>query len=186
MPVWAQIILGTAAVVTAIGVLWTKGIRPLVKGAVAAERTLPVLMALTDTFHGDPNVFKVLQEIAAQFRTDSGSTLRDVVNRLEAIAESSQKAIEELTAEVEQRRSASTTAYEASRMLAAEDRQQIARLVIALKSIDSKQDAAAIAAAVVATDLEAGHLRAEAIDTGASGDAADAAATRPVGESEPS
>lgn len=97
MNIWVQIILTAAALTGAIGVLWSKVFRPLFKFINIVEETLPVLRNLTLTFQDDPTVFKVLDSIADEFRTNSGSSLRDVVNRLETAADASALAIEKLT-----------------------------------------------------------------------------------------
>ncbi len=87
MPRWAQIIIGTAAVLAAAGVIWTKLLRPLglfIYTFVLVQREiLPLLQRFAEVFKDNPNAFKVLDEIVAQFRTNSGSSLRDVVNRIE-------------------------------------------------------------------------------------------------------
>ena len=62
---WVQYVLWAAAFVAAIAVIWAKVFRPMMNLVSAAA---------------------VLQEIVKQFRTDSGSSLRDVVNRLEESA----------------------------------------------------------------------------------------------------
>lgn len=83
MPLWLQWILGSSAVIGALAVLWTKLIRPLSKVIVFLDQLLPLLTDLLARSKKDPDYLSVLSEIAAQFKTDSGSTLRDVINRLE-------------------------------------------------------------------------------------------------------
>lgn len=94
MPLWVQIIIAAAAVVTAIGILWTKVLKPGAQMVVLLTELAPILKDLHATFQGKPPVFDVLNEIAVQFRTDSGSSLRDVVNRLEAAANENRVATE--------------------------------------------------------------------------------------------
>jgi hypothetical protein len=89
MPAWAAVIIGFAALVTAVGVIWKKVVRPLANAVTAADRALPVMLAITETFHADTDVFLVLREIAAQFRTaeqDAAASAAQVATDLEAVA----------------------------------------------------------------------------------------------------
>lgn len=86
MPTWVQLIVSAAAVVMALGTLW-KVVLPGAKLIAEAALMLPVARDLLKQFGDAPGALSVLREIAAQFRTDSGSSLRDVVNRLEATSE---------------------------------------------------------------------------------------------------
>lgn len=83
MPLWLQWILGAGAVIGALAVIWTKFVRPLSKLIVFLDQIMPMLSDLLARSKKDPDYLSVLAEIAAQFKTDSGSTLRDVINRLE-------------------------------------------------------------------------------------------------------
>ena len=196
MPVWGQVILGASAIVTAIGILWSRVFRPGMRAASAAEEMLPLLRELTKVFRDSPDSFTVLHEIAGQFRTDSGSSLRDVVNRLEAAAIENQRAAAELKVGVE-----------SSRILAERDRGQVDHLLILLDRLTIRVDDVSAsgarieldravvaeglaareamvdaASAGVADDLAAAHLRADAA-AGDAGSAADAAAqTAPAEE----
>lgn len=170
MPTWAQVLIAAAAVVTAIGVLWSKVLRPGMKAASAAEEMLPLLRDLTRVFRGTPGVFEVLDQIVAQFRTDSGSSLRDVVNRLEVAADDSREAGETLKVGVE-----------AARILADRDRQQLDRLIILIDRLTIRVDLISAsgqrieaANSAVADDLAAAHQRADNTigDPGAAADAA--------------
>lgn len=96
MPEWLQWILGAGAVIGALAVIWTKFLQPLGKLITYMHQMLPLLSTLTAQFKDDPDYLGVLSEIAAQFKADSGSTLRDVVNRLEASATESKDAAKEL------------------------------------------------------------------------------------------
>jgi hypothetical protein len=149
MPAWVIYIIGTAAVVTAIGVLWTKVIKPAAKLITTTDQMLPLLVALTETFKNNPTGFKVLNEIAAQFKTDSGSSLRDVVNRLEEGAKENRAAADLLKVGVE-----------AQKQLGEQDREQLRQLLISLDRVGVKVDAGAAtglrneaAAKVVASNL---------------------------------
>lgn len=176
MPLWLQIVLWVAAGLTACGVIWTKAIRPLVRFIAKAEEMIPLLKELNKVFRDTPNAFKVLDEIVAQFRTDSGSSLRDVVNRLDEAAKQNKAAGELLKIGVE-----------AARQLAEQDRAQLQRLIILLDRVTVKVDAGAAtglrnerAAGIVAEDLAAAHARADAATSTDAGAAADAAASSPV------
>jgi len=188
MPTWMIIIIGCAALVTALGVLWSKVLRPAATLITEAERAIPVLRDVTATFSGDSNVFKVIREIAAQFRTDSGSSLRDVVNRLEEAAAASKVTDEQLRASTEALR----VSAESTKELAREDRAHVAELLTLLQTLNGKVDVnssrvldAASEAGIVADDLEASHKRAELhADDAVPGLAADAAARRPTPKEE--
>lgn len=86
MPTWVQLIISAAAVVMALGTLW-KVILPGAKMIAEWAVIMPVLRDLAKQFGGTPGALEVLKQVAAQFRTDSGSSLRDQVNRLEAASQ---------------------------------------------------------------------------------------------------
>ena len=67
---WVDILIVSAAVVTACGVIWRKFLRPLLHALNVASEALPVMLA-----------------IAAEFSPNHGSSLRDVVNRIESKAD---------------------------------------------------------------------------------------------------
>lgn len=172
MPLWLQVILGASALVVAIHTLWTRLLKPTAKLITTTEEMLPLLRELTDTFHGTPHAFDVLDQIVAQFRTDSGSSLRDVVNRLEEGA------------------NVLKLGLETAKQLAEQDRAQLQKLIVLLDRVTIKVDAASAAttriesaALSVADDLAAAHKRAD--DTHHSepaGTAADAAAQQTTKE----
>lgn len=172
MPVWAQWALGIAAVLTAASTIWRLFLKPMASLISLQEAALPLLRDIVRVFGNNPNVFDVLSEIAKEFRTDSGSSLRDVVNRLEHAATANTAASQVLRVEVE-----------ASRQLAVQDREQLQRLILSLDRITVKIDAGDVvrdrmeaATGVVASDLAEAHQRADAIgpghETGAASDAA--------------
>ena len=176
MPAWALIITGLAAVIVAVGVIWTKAVKPAAKLITKADQALPVMAAMTDVFAGDTDIFLVIRAMAAEFRSDSGSTLRDVVNRLEQAAEANSASNVRLIETTDRLRVSS----ESIRELARDDRDQVAKLVQLLARLDERVVDAAALAVVVAENLEASHMRAEAAPVGAEpGEAADAAAQRP-------
>lgn len=151
MPIWIQYILAVGALVGAVGVIWSKVIKPTLKFFATAEEMLPLLKELTAEFKGTPDAFKVLDEIVAQFRTDSGSSLRDVVNRLDDAAKENRAAAEVLKVGVE-----------SQKLLAEQDRKELQRLVTLLDRLTVKvEDGAATSARIeeqaadVADDLAA-------------------------------
>lgn len=184
LPVWAQVIIGIAAALTASTVIWTKGVRPIYRFASKAEEMVPLMVDLTSTFRDTPEAFQILNQIVAQFRTDSGSSLRDVVNRLEDASTQNVRSNELLR-----------VAAMSAKDMADRDRQQIDRLVILLDRLTISQaraeDAtgkvasnlvvAQIAVDDVARDLAESHKRADAVG-GVPGEAADAAAQQTVQE----
>lgn len=65
-----DVIIIIAAVLTAVGVIWRKAIRPVVKAAALFMATAPTLV-----------------EIAQEFKDDGNGSLRSVVNRIESKAD---------------------------------------------------------------------------------------------------
>ncbi len=127
LPLWIQIVLTSAALVAAGLTLWTKVLRPGALLVALATEVLPLLKEIVETFRGQPDTFKVLHEIAAEFRSDSGSTLRDAVNRLDHAAIENTRVAAQLQISVE-----------AARRLATDDRQQLSELLIKLGMLDLK------------------------------------------------
>jgi hypothetical protein len=171
VPPWASFVLAAAAVVLALGTLWTKVFRPGMKLANNAETMLPLLVELTAVFRDTPDAFKILDEIVAEFRTDSGSSLRDVVNRLDKAAVDNANAAALLAVGVE-----------AAKQLAERDRQEVQRLLVLLDRLSIKVDGALAQIQKVqdqqnhvAADLADSHRRADQIPPGTPGAAADAA-----------
>lgn len=162
-----------AAAVGAAGVIWAKVLRPLLRLIAVAEDLVPVLRSLVAELGGTPQAFAVLDEIIAQFRTDSGSSLRDAVDRLEESAVENKHAAQLLAVQVE-----------SLAQLASGDRHEVARLAVLLGQVlqGTKTGTATVqrieeAANVVAADLAAAHDRADAVIDGDPGEAADAAAS---------
>lgn len=170
MPFWAQLVIGTAAVLTALGVIWQKGVKPMLIGANRAEEMYRMQVQFHETFKDAPELLKVMREIAKQFRNNDGSSLRDVVDRIDK---------------------ASATAFDAARVLEIKaqvqkelddrDREQVRRIEVLLDRLEHKVDRLESAAEIVAQDLADAHKRADETqgDTGA---AADAAVKSPRGE----
>lgn len=194
LPAWAQIILGLAAVVTALGVLWTKVLKPGAKLISTTEEMLPLLRNLTIVFRNTPDSFAVLHDIAAQFRTNSGSSLRDLLNRVEATALESRAMLETAARELRESDSILRVGVETARQLADQDRETNRQLMLQVDRLASKLDlltASGVtvaenltarekkvdeASAGVASNLAADKARADEA-TGPTGAAADAAAT---------
>jgi hypothetical protein len=124
MPIWVQIVLSSAAVVTAIGVLWTRFFKPGALLVALIHKLTPLLEELADSFADMPEAFETLSGIAKQFQADSGTSLRDVVNRLEAAS------IENARASDDNASSARVLLInlEAADRLAAQDRVQVAEV----------------------------------------------------------
>ena len=94
----AMLIIGalTTALVAVIklpGFVWTHVLTPMAKSVVEVgtisdlSRVAPDLIRLS-------RMASVLDEIAQQFKTDSGSSLRDVINRLEALTQETSNAVD--------------------------------------------------------------------------------------------
>lgn len=167
IPDFLQIMLWIAGGLTAFGVIFYKGLRPLSRFITETERSVPVLQDLTNKLT-DPNLVSVIVDMAKQFQTDSGSSLRDVVNRLE-------KNSNEIGAALDLLR----VSTEGSRQLADSDRAQIRQLMMMLDRIHVQADSAAVLAAGVATDLQDSHARASAAASSTPGESADAFSTQP-------
>lgn len=184
MPAWTQYILGTAALLIALGVLWTKAIKPLglfiYKFVKAQQEMLPLLQALTKEFKDSPNVFSVLDEMAAQFRTDSGSSLRDAVNRIEELSQDAKVVAQEAKVAAEELKIGVAATKQLTEMDRAERREQMLKLDRVSQIV---QAAAATGLRVetaqtgVASDLAEAHRRADA-NQGEPGAAADAAVVK--------
>lgn len=154
--------------ITALYVVWLKGVSPLSRFITEAENAVPVLRDVTDKLN-DPQIVAVIVAMAKQFQADSGSSLRDVVNRLEDAATAAAQTADLLRVTVE-----------GNRQLADADRQQIARLLVMLDRIQMQGINAAAAARGVAADLQDSHERATAAaDPELPGVAADAAVIHP-------
>ena len=76
LPEWSQWLAAVSASLIAFGVIWRKGLRP-------AARLIREFVHAADNVaqHGP-----TLLEIAAEFRPNSGGSLRDVIDRIEAAA----------------------------------------------------------------------------------------------------
>lgn len=172
LPIWAQWLALITILFGVVIAFYKKVLRPAARFITMAEEMLPLLRELATVFRGDPSVLKVLYDMGKQFFPDSGTTLRDVVDRLEDAADHNRQASELLKVGVE-----------ASRLLAEQDREQLQRLIVLVDRLTVRVDAGAAtssriekAATGVAEDLANAHKRADDIahggDAGAAADAA--------------
>jgi len=170
MPTWVQYILWAAALATAVTFLWARVVRPLATLIALISELTPLMKEFVRVFKDSPNSFKVLDEIAAQFKTDSGSSLRDVVDRLDDAAKDNQRAAEFLKIGVE-----------TQKQLAEQDRATLQRMLLFIDRLGVKVETTSEItkgivrdAESVAADLAESHKRAD--DAGNEhGAAADAA-----------
>lgn len=193
-----------AGVLIAVGVIlgaYKKLISPIAKGITTFnEDVAPNVRYLPDLAKLDP-MLTVLESMAAEFRTNSGSSLRDSTNRLEEQADAARQAAEKaLSTAIEFARlnRESITALEVAmgtvRELAKEDRQlaredrdrardALERMVALADSMDrTEASGARIEAdrAHVAKDLAATQQRADdVLEHEPPGSAADAASQSP-------
>jgi len=169
MPTVVYWVGGLAALITALGVLWTKAVRPAARLIAASEELIPLLRELTVAFRDTPHVFAILDEIVSQVRNDSGSTLKDIVEALERTGAVNEEAVGKLTDNL----AALNVAVEVVKaLLAALDARVVSGAIRAQASSDKAQEDRV----VIAADLAAAHERADAVPaSGDSGGAADAA-----------
>lgn len=174
MPPWAQFVVGLAALAAAVTYIYSKVIRPGAKLISTMDKLLPIAVELTEQFHEAPEAFATLRQIAAQFHADSGTSLRDVINRLETAANDNRTAVAVLQSNLE-----------AARILAGQDRTQLAEQTAKLNRANAGISTAATKAAGVADDLEEAHIRAEEHEADSvPGQASDSAMRRPPPELE--
>jgi methyl-accepting chemotaxis protein len=122
-----------------------------------------------------PEAFVALHEMAAQFRTDSGSSLRDVVSRLDRAADNNRAAAEDMKINVHTLKSlADQTQVELESLLkmAEASKAQAEGVATNLATAQSAVEG-------VASDLAEAHDRANASDVSEHGAAADAASRNP-------
>lgn len=182
MPDWTQWIILAAAVTTAIGVLFKLVFLPGYRAVGVIEEAVPVLRDLTATFKGNEHVFRILDEMASQFGTSSGSsTLREVVDQLEASAVKAVADSELLKVGVEaQKQLAERDRQAAERLTLMVDRLSVRvdRLITVTEGIGGEQ-------AHVAEDLAAARQRADDTQSDEAGEAADAASQSAPADEEP-
>lgn len=157
MPIWLQVFVVaalSAIVVLQLAVLFVLRSRPNTAEQAVHAEILTLLRELSAVFRGWPDAFGVLDEIVAQFRTNTGHSMRDLLDRLEQAA------------------TIAATSAEAS-----------AAAVSHLSTLVTLGAATGLRieehAEGVADDLRLSHERADAIPVGDHGAAADAAAQSP-------
>jgi len=131
MPPWLQWIIGVGAAVTAVWTVWIRALKPIAQLVVLHNRLLPVLTALLAEFEKSPDAFSVLADMAKQFKADSGSSLRDAVDRIQRSADDAKAAADNLKSGVA-----------AQRQLATIDRDHVSQLMILLDRVAVMQRSA--------------------------------------------
>lgn len=126
IPAFLQIMLWVAAGLTALGVIFYKGIRPVSRFITETEQTVPILREITEKLN-DPKLIDVIVAIAKEFQSNSGTSLRDVINRIETAAVEAKKVTDRLTATIDS-------------SFQDRDRDQMARLVLLLEQIQKHND----------------------------------------------
>lgn len=127
-----------AAVIVGAGTIWSKAIRPVLKAAATADEMLPLLNDLTREFKGTVHAFAVLDQIIAQFRNDSGSSLRDVIDGLTKASHENALFVQELIAAAGDNRAAALVLeanVEAVKRLSASDRASQAMLMTEVEKL---------------------------------------------------
>ena len=159
----AVIIIGIGAVIGALGIIWKKVIQPTANFITLVGEMKPLLEELTEVFKNNPNGFKVLDDIQAQFRTNDGSSLRDQIDGLTEAAKLNASAAEKAAGIADSLK----VGVEAQRLLSVRDREVMQELTL-------KLDRVIQAAKVVANNLADSTARADATsgDAGAAADAA--------------
>lgn len=182
---WQKYILGAAALIIAVGVIWRQFLKPTLAFYGTATEMVPLMKHLTKVFGDDPSALTVLEDIARQFKADSGSSLKDQVNRLEAAIGRQEEAAKRVEADAEHLK----VGVAAQKELAEDDRKQLRNLLIELginarAMADLREAVNDIQkdARNVATDLAAAHKRADEVGDQPHGAAADAAAQQTTKE----
>lgn len=174
MPTYLAITIAVASGLVAMGTVWRMLIKPMAELIVLEQKLLPLLKDQVRVLGMIPQVWEVVAEIVEQVRTNAGSSMKDILNRLDDSSKANARAADVLKVEVE-----------ASRQLAVADREQLSRLLQTLDRLtvkvnagDVQRDRMEAATATVAADLQGSHDRADAVD-GAAGEASDAASRSP-------
>lgn len=129
-------IIGFAALVTACGVVWVKVIKPLAKFITLAETMVPLLQSLNETFKNNPRAFEVLEQMVSQFRTNGGSSLLDIVNRIDSSTKANSEAAQVAALVADSLR----VGVETVKQLAALDRERTQEMVLLLDRLKVKLD----------------------------------------------
>ena len=96
MPEWVQWVGGFAAFILAVSVIWGKVLKPGASLVTLLDKLLPLAEELVDHFEESPQAFQTLAVIAKEFEANAGTSLRDVINRLETESREDRAMISEL------------------------------------------------------------------------------------------
>jgi hypothetical protein len=100
IPQWLQILLWASAGVLAVATIWKKLLRPLAHLVTTLDDLTPLLKELHKQLGETPQAWSILREIVAQVRSDSGSTLKDMVTELRDAAKENRVTARVLAADV--------------------------------------------------------------------------------------
>jgi len=135
------------------------------------DSLLPMLAEAVEKCREQAHLMVLVKEIAAQFSTDNGLSMKDAMDRLDAAAKEQYAAAEFLKAGVrEDRHKAELDREQLQRLLI-----ELHRLTIKVESTIATTDRIELAAVGVAQDLSDAHKRADEVGSGEHGAAADAA-----------
>jgi hypothetical protein len=123
-PLWVNSVIVVGVICTTVTAVWRLVLSPISKLIALGADLRPILIELRDEMGATEEPFAVLDEIVAQFRTDSGSSLRDVINRVEAA----------LTGATVQITSVQASA-DSAKMQADADRQRVAQVTIQVEEL---------------------------------------------------
>lgn len=93
--------LGTAAALTALGVIWRKGIKPAVRFISRLVHIADALIEVTPHLRRLPDTLPVLTEIAMEFRPNGGASLRDSINRIEHTVKTDSLRLDQVSARLD-------------------------------------------------------------------------------------
>lgn len=142
---------------------WIKVLRPVIRAIVLLKEVEPALKEV-------PGVLERLDEIVGEFHTNAGSSMRDAIDKLVDAADDSRITAKEVR-----------IGAESARQLALDDRTQLSRLLGELRQLATTVTAGAegvdrleVGAGIIADDLADSHRRADEVEDGTPGEAADA------------
>jgi len=200
VPAWAIVIVTSATTVTALSVLIRQVIKPGAKAITLIEELIPPAKVIAKEFSDNPEALSVVYDMSQQFKSDSGSTLKDAMNRQELMLETAAKTLDALgktVALLTEGAERLRVAEEVRRQMDERDREQMQKLFLTVDRLGIKlegdrrhlaEDLAVSKTVIegVASDLAASHAEADKLMHASSqaGEAADAAARTPVGESD--
>jgi len=180
-------ILSAGGIALALVAIW-KIFVPLAELTSLMRKGVPMWEEQIAFFTAAPNNQRVLNQIAEQFKTNSGSHLKDQTDRLEALMENLKAVVEQIRIGLE----AQKQIMDQDRTLTRHQYQQTIvsfdHLTTTMLEVQKEQAKVAIALAVaqvkvegVANDLAESHARADRVQ-GQPGEAADAASQQTTAE----